>query len=129
MVMKRLMIALIVALVVFSHTSLTQAIPPPLVQCEPEIAFQSRLLCLPLFILIVSYDDSVDFDQTSEVKIISNELIKLGQFYINEKTILTFLLILPAGLEALPDDERYIPVEVNTVEGYDVATTGLQLII
>jgi len=120
--MKKFIIVLIVTLAILSHTSLTQAMPPPLVQCEPERAFQSRLLCLPLFMLIVSYDRSVDFDPTSEVKIISDELIKLGQFYINEKTILTFLLILPAGLEAAPNEEKVITLEVSTAEGYDVAT-------
>ena len=120
--MKRLIIVLMVASIIFSYASLTQAMPPPLVQCEPERAFQSRLLCLPLFMLIVSYDRSVDFDPTSEVKIISDELVKLGQFYINEKTILTFLLILPAGLEAVPNEEKTISVEINTAEGWDVTT-------
>jgi len=120
--MKRLIIVLMVASIIFSYASLTQAMPPPLVQCEPERAFQSRLLCLPLFMLIVSYDRSVDFDPTSEVKIISDELVKLGQFSINEKTILTFLLILPAGLEAVPNEEKTISVEINTAEGWDVTT-------
>jgi hypothetical protein len=126
--MKKLIIVLIVASVIFSYTRLTQAIPPLCVQCTPEIAFQSRLLCLPLFMLIISCDFDAEFDQTSEVKILSDEIIKFGQFYINEKTILTFALILPAGLEAAPNEGKIIPLEVNTVKGYDVMTSLLLII-
>jgi len=120
--MKRLIIVLMVASIIFSYARLTQAIPPLCVDCVPEIAFQSRILCLPLLMLVISCDADAEFDQTSEVKMISDELVKLGQFYINEKTILTFALILPAGLEAVPNEEKTISVEINTAEGWDVTT-------
>ena len=124
--MKKMIVLLVLILCIQVNFCLaeseSQSLPPPLVLCQPEIAWQAHLLILPLFMSVVSYDNSVNFDRNSEIKIIDKEIVKLFQIYINEKTIFAFLLVMPAGIDALPGLEKIIDVEVNTADGYDTAT-------
>jgi len=122
--MKKMIVLLVLVFlsiqVAFCLADSNSQIPPP-VFCEPDIVWQAHLLILPLCMSVVSYDESVSFDQNSEIKIADKEIIKFFQIYINEKTIFVFLLILPAGLDALSGQEKIIDVDV-TSDKLDITT-------
>ncbi len=123
--MKRVVHVIIVASIILSSSYTVEALPPPCIECAPEVAFQSRFLLVPFFMLVISCDFDVAFDQNSEVKIFSDEIIKMGQIYISKEAILTITLILPAGFETR-STEKNVLVEVSTRNGY--VGTSLRLI-